>query len=310
MKHRQLHRLLEGLPGVVRVEMPVAPARPSARIVHIRDHHFVFPALVRPEFARAQLDLLPTVQNEQGRVLEALMGYCDVREVFIEGVTEDRIVDWKKDARKLTHDYHRVNAAALLGPYHIPIPAVIWALQDALDQEATPGRGKGVLGKDRRDWLTKVEAALDRGSAFRVAEVCKRLARGPAVSKAERRRLLDDLAFLQGQWLQLGAAGRGFMAGYLEDVLTLEDADALLDAFPYTYDGKYCLDPLANKAREEAMVRAMLRHPPLAVCVLGASHDLSGSVREWGRGRVAYTRVTTAMVARLVDGKFRRGAPA
>jgi hypothetical protein len=67
--------------------------------------------------------------------------------------------------------------------------------------------------------------------------------------------------------LQIGAAGRLYLNGEIDDVLPLEDHAAWQAAKPV--DG--VIDPKANEERERAMVN---RLPSRAVIVLGAGHDL------------------------------------
>ena len=93
--------------------------------------------------------------------------------------------------------------------------------------------------------------------------------------------------------LEMGAAGRLLITGELEDVLPLEDADALQMAKPITPSGTVKLDPVKIEARHDAQVKAVMKEGPVAVIVLGGSHDLSASVRRLGDGNCEYLRVAT-----------------
>jgi hypothetical protein len=77
--------------------------------------------------------------------------------------------------------------------------------------------------------------------------------------------------------LQIGAAGRLYLDGEIDDVLPLEDRAAWRVAKPV--DG--VIDPKANEARERAMAN---RLPRRAVIVLGVGHDLF----PWLPGEVDY----------------------
>ncbi len=75
-------------------------------------------------------------------------------------------------------------------------------------------------------------------------------------------------------------------------MLPLDD-DGLLDAArPITEKGEVKPDPERVRARQDAQVRAALKSGPVAVIVLGGSHELSESVRA-ASGQCEYLRVTT-----------------
>jgi hypothetical protein len=48
-------------------------------------------------------------------------------------------------------------------------------------------------------------------------------------------------------------------------------------------------------------VKAALKQGPVAVLILGAAHDLSGSVRRIAHGRCEYIRVTPSRVKELLE---------
>jgi len=100
--------------------------------------------------------------------------------------------------------------------------------------------------------------------------------------------MLDDH---KNRLLEMGAAGRLLISGELGDVLPLEDADALEKAKPISPSGVK-FDPLKIEARHDAQVKAVIKEGPVAVIVLGGSHDLSASVRRLGGGNCEYLRVT------------------
>ena len=92
--------------------------------------------------------------------------------------------------------------------------------------------------------------------------------------------------------LEMGAAGRLLISGELEDVLPLEDAEALANAKPISPSGGVKLDPVKIEARHDAQVKALMKEGPVAVIVLGGAHDLSSSVQRLGGGNCEYLRVT------------------
>jgi hypothetical protein len=111
-----------------------------------------------------------------------------------------------------------------------------------------------------------------------------------AKHKAE---IVDMLDQHKARLLELGAAGRLLIAGEIDGVLPLDDAEALDRAKPITPDGKFLMDDAKLAARHDAQVRAVLDAGPMAIIVLGGAHDLSDSVRRLGGGRCEYIRVTT-----------------
>jgi len=98
----------------------------------------------------------------------------------------------------------------------------------------------------------------------------------------------------QARLRELGAAGRLLLAGKIEAVDPIEEAEALEAARPR--DG--LIDPARQRARDDAIVRVVTSRGPLAVLVLGAAHDLSDSVRRLAPG-CEYIAVTTSTVGRL-----------
>ena len=102
--------------------------------------------------------------------------------------------------------------------------------------------------------------------------------------------MLDDH---KHRLLEMGATGRLLIAGELEEVLPLEDAEALEKASPIMPSGGVKLDPVKVEARHDAQVQLAMKEGPVAVIVLGGSHDLTGSIQRLGGGNCEYLRVTT-----------------
>jgi hypothetical protein len=87
------------------------------------------------------------------------------------------------------------------------------------------------------------------------------------------------------------------LAGGLEEVRPLDDADALAAADPRKADAA------TMKARDDAIVKnALANGEPVVVILLGGGHDLAESVRAVDP-RCGYIRVTTAKVAELMGGR-------
>jgi hypothetical protein len=83
---------LKGLPGVVKVDVPLSPAKPRTRIVHILDWHFVDKELLANVDGRIDWDQflveVEAVQLDQTAVLECLARHHGLKRVHIETLTE------------------------------------------------------------------------------------------------------------------------------------------------------------------------------------------------------------------------------
>jgi hypothetical protein len=106
----------------------------------------------------------------------------------------------------------------------------------------------------------------------------------------------DDMRVAHREKLpSVGAPGRLLLAGGLEEVRPLDDADALAAADPRTADAA------TLKARDDAIVRNALAGGEPVVVVLGGDHDLIESVRA-ADPNCWYIRVTTKKVGELPKG--------
>ena len=87
---------LRTLPGVDSVELRLAPASPTRRIIHILDWHFVdreaFQADTPDANYEDHLTLVRTVQANQRRLLESL----GVKAVYVESLTPDNLEQFKR----------------------------------------------------------------------------------------------------------------------------------------------------------------------------------------------------------------------
>jgi hypothetical protein len=81
--------------------------------------------------------------------------------------------------------------------------------------------------------------------------------------------------------LRVGAAGQLFMAGKLEEVVPVDDAELLDRANPVAEDGGVKLDREVIEVRQDAQVRAMLEAGRFALVILGEAlgHLPGGPVR-------------------------------
>lgn len=90
--------------------------------------------------------------------------------------------------------------------------------------------------------------------------------------------------------LQLGAAGQLVVKGELKTVLPAEDSTAFKAANPIQPDGKIVFNKKTNEAREDAIVRNLLKGNGVVVIVLGGDHDLSDNLKRLSKN-VKYKRV-------------------
>lgn len=99
---------------------------------------------------------------------------------------------------------------------------------------------------------------------------------------------IDELLrqFRRDDELQLGSPGRLLMNGDIDEVLSGDDHMALEAANPIK-DGKVEFDQKLNEAREDAVVRLLLKQKE-SVIIMGADHDLADNLP----ADVDYVRVT------------------
>lgn len=252
--------LLRGLPGIVQVEVGVAVKKPTSRIIHLRDWHYVPKdlyaldmkevhgrELTADEIDRLHRELLlevELVQIEQMAILRCLIKHHGLKRVFSEGFSPKELEAYREKI----------------------------AVLKAMDQEQVP---------KVRNQLEEVRKLIEGANGERkekAQEIEKQLV---AMLDEHKERLLE-----------MGAAGRLLISGELKDVLPLEDADALEKAKPISPSGGVKLDPVKIEARHDAQVKAVMKEGPVAVIVLGGSHDLSSSVQRLGGGNCEYLRVT------------------
>ena len=233
--------LLRQLPGVVRVEVGVAPQKPTARIVHLRDWHFVPKdlyaldmkqahgrELTPEEIDRLHQELLlevQLVQLEQMALLRCLIKHHGLKKVFAEGFSPSELVAYREKIGLLRSMEKK------------QIPEIRTQLEEVRKlQDGTTGK----LSEEAQGIEKQLLALLDE----------------------HKHRLLET-----------GAAGRLLISGELEDVLPLEGDGQMDAAKPITVDGKVQPDPVKIEARHDAQVKTVMKKGPVAVIVLGGSHD-------------------------------------
>ena len=113
----------------------------------------------------------------------------------------------------------------------------------------------------------------------------------PDVQLLEQK-ILDLLRGYRLQMVELGAAGRLLVSGEIEDVFPLEDNEPLNAANPVTADRQVRFDSPRVQARQEAIVKNVLKKGSFGLVILGGDHDLSENVRRLGEGKCEYVRVT------------------
>lgn len=253
--------LLRGLPGVIQVDASVQVEKPTNRIIQLRDWHFVPKELFVIDMNQAHGRLLSP--NEIDVLYEQHL--LEVELVQLEQIA----------ALRCLIKHHRLKTVLAEGFSR-------GELEDYRDRIA-------VLRAMEKDQIPKIRNQLND---------IRKLAEGATGEKKEKAKAIeDDLLKLlnehNARLLEMGASGRLLIAGELDNVLPLEDAAALKQAKPITAEGKVELDPQKLEARHDAQVRAAMKEGPVAVIILGGSHDLTQSVQRLGKGNTEYLRVTT-----------------
>jgi hypothetical protein len=260
--------LLRHLPGVAQVEVAVTAKKPTARIVHLRDWHFVPKDLHAidlkvangRELTADEIDRLheehllevELVQVEQIALLRCLIKHHGLKRIFSEGFSPPELEAYREKI----------------------------AVLKSMENEQVP----------------QVRKHLDE---------VRKLMEGSTGEKKEKAQAIETqlLALLdehKHRLLEMGAAGRLLISGELEDVLPLEDAVALERAKPISPSGGVNLDPVKLEARHDAHVKATMKEGPVAVIVLGGSHDLTASIQRFN-GSCEYLRVTTKRFKEIAE---------
>lgn len=246
--------LLRQLPSVVQVNVGVAAKNPSKRIIHLRDWHHVPKDLYALDMKEALRRELTI--DEIDRLHQELL--LEVELVQIEQMAVLRCLIKHHGLKKVFSEGFSPND---LEAYRERI-----AVLRAIDREQIP----------------QVQRQL---------EEVRKLQRNEKAKGIEVQ-LLTMLDEHKHRLLEMGAAGRLLISGDLEDVLPIEDADALAKAKPVT-SGGVKLDAAMLEARHDAQVKAVLKQGPVAFIVLGGAHDLTESIQRLGGENCEYLRLTT-----------------
>ena len=257
----QVVDLLRQLPGVVHVDVAVAAAKPMCRIVHLRDYHFVPKELYTIDVKQAHGREFTT--DEINRLHQEVL--LEVELVQLEQMALLRCLIKHHGLKKVFSEGFS--------------PGELEAYREKI----------AVLRSMEREQVPQVRKQLE--------DVRKLLEGATGEKKKKAEAIESDLATMldehKHRLLEMGVAGHLLISGELEDVLPLEDADALEEAKPISPSGSVKNDPIKIAARNDAQVRAVMRHGPVAVIVLGGAHDLTRSIQRFGGGNCEYLRVTT-----------------
>jgi hypothetical protein len=263
----RLEDILRQLPGVVQVQVDAGTDKPTHRIIHLRDWHFVPGDLYAldlrngagRELSDQEIDRLyqehllevEAVQQEQMALLRCLIRHHGLKRIYAEGLT----------AKDVPNYAEKVGVLRAMEQKQIrQLKQQLFDVRELLQGMEATGRTK----IDRYAEAKKVESGITE--------------------------LLD---LHKVRLLELGAAGRLLIAGEIEEVLPLDDSDLLDRAKPITPEGKVRIDRDKLEARHDAQVKAVLDGATFGLIVLGGAHDLSDSVRRLGQGECEYIRVTT-----------------
>jgi len=258
--------LLRRLPGVAKVSVHKPVDRPTHRIVHLTNWHFLpkdlFAADIRDvaeePVSDAEIDDLyeellleiELVQIEQKAILRCLMKHHGQRRVFCEGLTKEDM------------PFYKLKIAALRR-----VEKQIPDVEDQIEEAA-------------RELAEMEKAGEEDSDDYRLA----------AEIKAELESLLCQHRL---DVLRVGAAGQLFLAGEIEEVVPVDDANLLARANPVAEDGEVKLDREVIEARQDAQVRVMIEGGRFALVILGGAHDLADNVRKLAGRDGEYVRVTT-----------------
>jgi len=245
--------LLRGLPGVADVEVHQA-YKPSHRIIHLRDWHYISrdlfaidhrdEALIDEALDQQYhkfLKQVDSVQLEQMTLLRTLIQQHGLKRLYCEGLTSKDMPNYREKI--------------------------------------------GVL----KDMETNQIAQLKR-QLIEVRELL--VGRPDPEAEVMEAKILDLLYGFYWRLVEMGAAGRLLVSGEIEEVLPVEDHELLDAANPITSDGQVRFDAEKVKARRDAIVKNVLKSGSFGLMILGGDHDLTENVMRVGEGKCEYLRVT------------------
>ena len=250
--------ILKQLPGVIAVEMPIQVERPKHRIVHLKDWHYLPKDLFAADIRDVQGEAIPD---------------AEIDDLYEELLLEVELVQLEQMALlRCLIKHHGLKSVFCEGLTVEDLPAYEAKIKTLRKFESVTRK------------LEELSESLARGGDDDLAS--NQLLRQIDEASRELRLLL----------LQIGAVGRLYLAGELEEVLPVDDAKLLKEANPLATDGKITLDVKVIEARQDAQVQAMIDHGPFALCILGAAHDLADNVERLAGGRCELIVVETARV--------------
>jgi len=272
-----VNELLRGLPGVVEVEAKVRAENPTTRIIHLRDWHFVPRDLYAVDLRQAVGRKLSP--EEIDRLHQELR-------LEVEIVQSEQLAILRCLIKH--HGLKRLYAEGLTAE-GLPVYQEKIAVLRDMEREQIPS-----LRKQLAEVQELIRGMEQAGRA--------NTERHEAAKEIERK-IQTMLGEHKNRLVEMGAAGRLLIAGEIDEVLPLDDANLLDAANPVRPDGSVQPDPERVRTREDAQVKAILRRGGVAVIVLGGAHDLSASVRSARPERSEYLRVTTKRFREIAVGK-------
>ena len=245
--------LLRGLPGVADVDVHRVN-KPTHRIIHLRDWHFISKDLfaidhhveaLNDEKLDQQyhkfLKQVDSVQLEQMTFLRTLIQQHGLKRLFCEGLTSKDMPNYRERIGVLK------------------------------DMEANQ------IARLKRQLIEVRELLVQRPD--------------PDVQDMEAN-ILDLLYGSYWRLVEMGATGRLLVSGEIEEVLPMEDHELLDAANPITSDGQVQFDAEKVQARRDAIVKNVLKAGSFGLMILGGDHDLTDNVKRVGGGKCEYIRVT------------------
>jgi hypothetical protein len=257
--------LLRGLPFVARVDVVLRARRPTCRIIQLRDYHFVprdlfnleVLALMSRTLAPEEADLLyleHLLSVELEQIQQTALLRCLAKHHGLKTIHIERLT-----AEGVPEFNTRIAALKEAEPHQAELHRRLADVQALLKQMADSGK-----------------------------EDTERYAKAKEIEK-------EVMGLLEQHRLELvvlGAVARLLVTGELRQVLPLDDAKLLDAAKPRLHNGQVVPDPAAKGKRQDAMAQTLLKAGPVAVAVLGGSHDLTEALGRQDAPGLEYLRVS------------------
>jgi HEAT repeats len=131
-----------------------------------------------------------------------------------------------------------------------------------------------------------------RQEMFKVPELERAYRRAKAAGdQAGCREYQNQLQAFNQHRAEVGTAGKLLGMGLLDEVLPAENLNALLAAMPEIVDGRLTFNKGAYDAREDVVVKNLLKKGNFAFVIFGAAHDLTDAIKRV-RKDCEYVRIT------------------